>query len=346
MQEERLDCYLTMNVRDIYYLTGFQDIPGASLSLIVPARDEVTLLTRPLSFDAATAQATDCTVKGLALGENLSDGLVQELKSSTQKRLGYDDLPLQIYLRLATSLQGVELVPTSLVINQRRVKDTDEVALIRRACKLADAGVEAALEAIRAGTREYEVAAQAEYAMRRSGSSGFAFETLVASGPRSAYPHGVCSDREIKQGDLVIVDLGAVWKGYCSDITRTVTVGSPSLKNKRLLELIQEAHDKVLNEIRPGVEAADVDAVARKVVGEDCARYFIHGLGHGIGLDIHEAPTLSQTSRDVLEAGNVVTDEPGMYFPGYGGVRIEDTILITSKGAEKLTGASYPTFPQ
>ncbi|MCJ7609313.1 M24 family metallopeptidase, partial [Candidatus Bathyarchaeota archaeon] len=137
------------------------------------------------------------------------------------------------------------------------------------------------------------------------------------------------TEREICDGDLVTVDLGATWKGYCSDLTRTVVVGKGQEKAFRMLRRVKEVHDRVLSEIRPGVEAARVDEVARTVLGPGLVEYFVHGLGHGVGLDIHEAPTMSRTSKDILEAGNVVTDEPGVYVSGFGGVRTEDTVLVT-----------------
>ena len=340
---EKLDCYVATGVKNIYYLTGFLDISTATLSLVIPPEGEPTLLVARLSLNAAATQAQNCQVKAMAVGETMANRLLEELKKVSPKRAGYDTFPLQTYLTLSQGLQGTELLGRpEYVTDQRRVKDDDEVALMRRACEMADAGMEAAIEAIRPGAKEYEIAAQAEYAMRLRGSMGAAFETLVASGPRSAFPHGISSDREIMEGELVTVDLGATWKGYCSDITRTVVAGKASRKDLRILRKVKEAHNRVLEEIRPGAEAAKVDGVARTVLGPSLADYFVHGLGHGVGLDIHEAPTLSWTSKDVLEAGNVVTDEPGVYIQGHGGVRTEDTVLVTSDGCVKLTSVPYP----
>ena len=341
LQRQQLDAYLVTDVKSIYYLTGFLDITGAPLSLLIPKQGMPTLLTMPLSFDAALEQTHDCTVKSVELGESMAKRLVEELKSQPLGRLGYEGLSLKTFLALSAGLPRTEYVSLDLVSNQRMIKDREEVNLIRKSCQLADIGICAALEAIKAGVREYEVAAQAEYAMRSHGSQGFAFETLVASGPRSSYPHGLSTDRQIREGEFVTVDLGGVCGGYCSDITRTLVVGPPAPKDARLLRRVQKVHDKMLEVIRPGIEGARPDASARKMFGENYSRYFIHGLGHGVGLDIHEPPTLSQTSRDILMEGNVVTDEPGLYLKDYGGVRIEDTLLVTSKGVEKLTNAPY-----
>jgi Xaa-Pro dipeptidase len=341
LQKQQLEAYLVTDVKSIYYLTGFLDIAGASLSLLIPSQGESTLLTMPLSFDAALAQTHESDVKSVQAGESMVQRLLKELQTQPPRRLGYEGLSLKTFLELSTSLPETEYVASDLVANQRMIKDSEEIVLIRRACELADIGISVASQAIKVGVREYEVAAQAEYAMRIHGSQGFAFETLVASGPRSSYPHGSSTDREIREGEFVTVDLGSVWGGYCSDITRTVLVGSPSPKDVRLLRLVQWVHDKMLEEIRSGVEGASLDASARRMFGEDYRSYFIHGLGHGVGLDIHEPPTLSQASKDILAEGNVVTDEPGLYLKDHGGVRIEDTVLVTTKGMEKLTKAPY-----
>jgi len=178
--------------------------------------------------------------------------------------------------------------------------------------------------------------------MRAEGSEGTSFETVVASGPRSAYPHGICSDRVINEGDLIIIDVGAIYAGYCSDITRTVVAGKPTHKQTRLLNLIYRAQEEAFKNIRSGIKTKDVDASARKLLKDgNYGKYFVHGLGHGIGLDIHEPPTLSTISEDILEKGNVVTNEPGVYIEGFGGLRIEDMVLVRKNRGEILTVAPY-----
>jgi Xaa-Pro dipeptidase len=338
MKKEGLDLYLVTDVKNIYYLTNWLETPSASLSLTIPLKDEPTLLATPLSFQAAKSQTQYVSVECLPLGENFHNRLVTQLINRHPKRLGYDSLPLKTYLQLTRSIPAMETVAAELIVKQRRTKDKEEIAYIRKACEHADEAMDAALEAIRPGIREYEVAAQAEYTMRMLGSEGPAFETLVASGPRSSYPHGVSTDRKINDGDLVTVDLGSIWKGYCSDITRTIVAGTSSPKDQRLIKIVQSIHDRILEMFQPGFLASKIDAEARRMLSGEYRQYFIHGLGHGVGLEIHEAPSLSQSSVDVLAVGNVVTDEPGIYLADYGGVRIEDTVLITENGSEKLTG--------
>jgi Xaa-Pro aminopeptidase len=343
-ETRQLDAYLITDLKNIYYFTGFLDIAGAALRLLVPRDGSATLFVPPLSYEAARATAGNCLVEAVPKGVKPVTHLCRELTARHLDVVGFDDLPLAQYLQLTAdgTSSSIRHWPR-LVADLRRVKDAQEVELMKQAAALTDAGARAGMEWVRAGVREYEVAAEIEYAMRRRGSEGAAFETVVASGPRSAHPHGVASDRVIMRGDAVVLDLGAVYRGYRSDITRTVFVGEPSPQQAAVLQVVMEAHDDAFHAMRGGVEARVVDERARRIfAAKGLDQYFIHGLGHGVGLDIHEAPTLSPDSVDVLAAGNVVTDEPGLYLPGFG-VRIEDTVLIHAESGEKLTRTEYVT---
>jgi len=207
---------------------------------------------------------------------------------------------------------------------------------------LTSEGMRVAYEAIRSGVKECEVAGEIEYAMRKCGGWGTAFETIVASGVRSAFPHGGCTDKKIRKGDLVVVDIGATYHYYRSDMTRTLVAGKPSEKQKKIYEIVKQAQAKALQAVKPKAKARDVDAAARKIIeNAGYGKYFVHGLGHGVGLEIHEQPTLSQESKDKLMIGNVVTLEPGIYILGFGGFRIEDTVLAQKGKAEKFTKGPY-----
>jgi Xaa-Pro dipeptidase len=233
-------------------------------------------------------------------------------------------------------------VAGNLVRGLRAVKDEEEVKLIREACNLAEIGMETAAETIKPGVSQRRVAAEAEYAMRRKGSEGTSFDTIIVSGANAACPHGSCTDRIIRQGDLVVVDLGATYQSYRSDMTRTFTVSRPTEKQTQLYQTVLLAQQKAFKAMAPNVSAMQVDAVARQVIDTaGFGEFFVHNLGHGVGIDIHEAPTLRPASKDSLAAGNVVTVEPGIYLPGFGGVRVEDTVLVTGRGAEKLTKGMY-----
>jgi Xaa-Pro dipeptidase len=253
-------------------------------------------------------------------------------------------LPIESWRALAKSVGGEEkLEPANNLIREiRKIKDRQEIELISEACNLTSEGMRVAFETIKPGITGKEVAVEVEYAMRNKGSDGTGFDTIIASGANSAFPHGSCSDRIIREGDLVVVDLGATYEFYRSDMTRTFTAGKSSEKQRKIYETVKLAHQKAFEAIKPDISAREVDAAARQVIeAAGYGEFFVHNLGHGVGLEVHEAPILSPDSKDMLAAGNVVTDEPGIYLPGYGGVRIEDTVLVTKDGAEKLTIGPY-----
>ena len=341
-----LDGYFTMSVNNIYYLTNFMDITGATLGLAIPVEGMPILLAQPLSYVAASEKAEGCAVRNIGFRGSFLGETIRELRNLKFKNLGFDDLSLSTYLNLVKKLGSSTKVVQSpdILLRLRKRKDRGELECIRKAAALTDDGAEAGIEAVKAGVHEYEIAAEIEYSMRTQGSEGVAFETVVASGPRSAFPHGLSSDRIVREGDFVVMDLGAVYSGYRCDITRTVVVGKPSSNQLKMLDSVSKAQREAFRFIRAGERTRDVDAAARRVLSDEgFDRLFIHGLGHGIGLDIHEAPTLSPRSREILEEGNVVSDEPGIYIQGVGGVRIEDTILVRKNDGESLTRAKYYT---
>lgn len=230
------------------------------------------------------------------------------------------------------------LVPTrGLVEALRRVKTAQEVAAIREAQALADRVFGEVRPLIRAGVREIDVALALELGLRRAGAE-VGFDVIVASGPRGAMPHGVASERVIEDGDLVTVDFGARLRGYHSDMTRTVAVGTPSEEMRRVYNAVLEAEEAAVAAVRPGVTGGELDALARGILERHgLGEAFAHSLGHGVGLNVHEGPGLRKGSEDVLEPGMVVTIEPGAYLPGVGGVRIEDLVLVTEGGHEVLS---------
>lgn len=331
---------LILNSTNITYFTGF----GGATALLIPKDGESTLYVSGTNYEQAKYEVKVAKVEKLKRGENFFQKLCQEAKVSVTAKLAVDSIPIESWQALAkTAGDEKSLIPAGNLIKAlRAVKTPDEVELIREACKLADVGVNTAYEVIEPGISEQEVATEVEYAMRKQGSSGTAFDTIVASGASSAFPHGTCASRTIEDGDLVIVDLGAVVGGYRSDITRTVVAGKVGSKQQEIYGTVKAAQELAFKAVKAGVKAIEVDATARAIIARaGFGDYFVHNLGHGVGLDIHEAPTLSPDSKDTLEAGNVVTVEPGIYIVGFGGVRIEDTVLVTEFGAEKLTSAAY-----
>ncbi|EAG2965084.1 peptidase M24 family protein, partial [Listeria monocytogenes] len=220
----------------------------------------------------------------------------------------------------------------------REVKDEEEIALIQQACHIADQGFEHILKMIRPGMTEIEVANQLDFFMRSLGATSVSFETIVASGLRSAMPHGVASEKVIEQGDLITLDFGCYYQSYVSDMTRTFAVGDPGDKLKEIYQIVLEAQEKVLAAAKPGMTGIELDAIARDHIASfGYGDAFGHSTGHGIGLEIHEGPNVSFRADKAFVVGNVITDEPGIYLPGIGGVRIEDDLLITETGNKVLT---------
>jgi Xaa-Pro aminopeptidase len=256
------------------------------------------------------------------------------------RRLGFEaaHVTVDLHNSLAKALPKVKLVPTTgLIEGQRIVKDPDEKAVMRRAAAIADHTFAHILGRIRPGVRERELAAEMEHAMRLEGASGPSFDTIVASGWRAALPHGIASDKKIAKGDLVVLDFGCIYKHYCSDMTRTVSVGRPSAEQKKVYAIVQQAQASASAWVKEGRTCGEVDLKARDAIkAAGYGDYFGHGLGHGVGMEVHEEPRLGPKAPLSLKPGMAVTVEPGIYLPGKFGVRIEDLLLVTKTGSENL----------
>ncbi|MCW3996369.1 MAG: aminopeptidase P family protein [Candidatus Bathyarchaeota archaeon] len=334
-KQDKPATFAIFNQNNITYFTNFS---GAN-ALLIPEHGENVLYVSPVNYEQAKAETRGVEIQLLRRGENLMEKIA---KQTSATKICVDNLGIESWRLLAKAVGGEEKleVANSLICELRKKKNLDEIHLIREACKLSNLGMQTAAKTICVGVKEKEIAAEAEYAMRKAGSDGVAFDTIVASGLCCAYPHGTFMERTIQQGDLVMVDLGATFRFYRSDITRTFSVGEPSEEQAKMMQTVKLAQQVALGTMKPGVLAKDVDAAARRVIADaGFGEFFVHNLGHGVGLEVHEAPILSPDSKDVLEEGNVVTVEPGIYLPGFCGVRIEDTVLVTSDGAEKLTHA-------
>lgn len=337
MAEEQVDGLLVGSPANRRYLSGFT---GSSGWLLITA-DRAELWTDFRYLEQAAAQAPAFEI--VRHEADVYRHLGRRVGELGLGRLGFerDHLSYRQWERLRGGLpEKVELVPVAGWIEElRRVKDAGEIAAIRQAARIADEALLEVLADLRPGRTEREVALQLEFAMRRRGAEGVAFDFIVASGPRSALPHGTASDRVIQEGDLLTVDYGAVYGGYASDCTRTVVVGRAGERQREIYDIVLEAQRRALAAVRPGATGAEVDRAAREVIeSAGYGEHFGHATGHGVGLEVHEGPRLAATGGDdVLAPGMVVTVEPGIYLPGWGGVRIEDLVVVTESGGEILT---------
>lgn len=342
LERNKLDGYLVTDETNILYFSGF----FGAYRLLVPTSGESVLYVYSVNYEAAKTMAKNCTVELLQRGEDADKRLAKTAKKLKLKNIGFNSLDVSVYNKLKKTFRDVKLASASqLVSDLRSVKDASEIACIRKASQFTDIAVETAREVIKPGIQEDEVATEVEYAMRKQGSQGipWTFDTIVASGLRSAFSHGGCTSKKIQKGELIQFDVGARHQNYASDLTRTFLIGKPTPKQQKIYEIVKEAQERAFQKIREGVKAREVDAAARGYISkEGFGDNFVHGLGHGVGLAVHEPPTLNSASKEVLKAGNVVTDEPGIYIIGYGGIRIEDTVLVKKDGAERLTKAPYP----
>jgi Xaa-Pro aminopeptidase len=340
-----LDALLVSHLPNIRYLCGFSGSAGLLL-----VEEAGSVFFTDVRYDTQGREE----VKGAkvivarkalrnALGERIAArrkrarskgwtiGIEAEHLTVAERKLLADLLPSGVRLRNAPAL----------VERARMIKDDDELALMRAAVRLGATLFDRALEVLRPGAKEAEVAAEMEYAARRAGAEEMSFPTIIASGARSALPHGRATEQVIAPGGFVVCDFGVILASYCSDQTRTVWVGAASEEARNAYESVREAQEAAIAAVRPGASAGEVDAAARKVLRKArLGRYFTHSTGHGVGLEIHEAPRVAAGQKEVLKPGMVITIEPGVYFPGKWGVRIEDMVAVREGGCEVLTPTS------
>lgn len=329
-----LDALLVTDLQNVRYLSGFT---GSSATMVV-ARDGAWFFTDGRYRTQSKEQVTDAEARIYGTMAEFAEALQESVKVLGVSRLGFESADMRVasFEKTKERFEGVELVSTeSLVEDLRKVKDAEELALIRTAAEMADAGLGYVLERVEVGKTERELALDLEFFMRREGADDVSFDPIVAAAERSALPHAHPSERQVEKGAYLLFDLGCIYKGYCSDLTRTFVVGSPEDRHRDVYEVVLASQQASLDAIKPGVECRAIDKAARDVIA--AAGYpeaFSHGLGHGVGIEIHEAPTLGRESTDILTAGQVVTVEPGAYFEGWGGVRIEDLVFVTEDGIE------------
>ncbi len=335
LKKNDLDGLLVTKQQNWQYLSGFT---GTNAVLIITTDDQY-LITDFRYLEQAAEQAGGFhIIKPFALVE---DAVADQVKKLGLNRLGFEDdhLTYHLYSVYKEKLPGVALVPLHETVEKIRwVKDQEEIACLKRAAGITDEAFDNILDFIKPGVRESELALEIEYFMRRKGAQKSAFEIIVASGPRAALPHGVASDKKLVPGEFVVIDFGAVVDGYHADMTRTVVLGRADEQHRKIYDLVLRAQEKALEVLKPGVRCSAVDLAARDLISvEGYGANFGHGLGHSVGLEIHEKPAFTPKDETVLQPGMVLTVEPGIYLSGWGGVRIEDLILVTTDGIEILS---------
>lgn len=333
MERRELDSLLVSNLVNVRWLTGFTGTNGAALL----TRDRRLFLT-DFRYTEQAEEQVDAGFERLPAGRDLVGDLATQLTG----RAGFDDghMSVSTHRKLTEKVaDGVELVAAGGAVEElREVKDPDELERIAAAQELASAALERVLERGLVGRTERAVALELEQEMRAAGASDPSFRSIIAAGPHGALPHAVPRDVEITAGQLVVVDWGAVLDGYCSDCTRTVATGPLEGDAAEAYELVRRAQQTGLDAVRAGAGCRAVDAAARDVIAAaGMGDSFGHSLGHGVGLEVHEGPTLSMRSEGDLKAGNVVSVEPGVYLPGRFGIRIEDLVAVTDDGADVFT---------
>lgn len=334
MAQESLDGLLVTTFLNWRYITGFRGDAGAllitdkSAYLFTDSRYIEEAQEEAVGFSAVMTKVETDEIKTTVQREGL-------------KRLAFEKehVTYSAWEKLKERFEGVELVGVSLWVEElRMVKTPQEVQFIQKAQDIADDAFALLTNSIRLGSREIDLALEFEFTMRRMGSEGLAFPIIAVSGERSSLPHGVPSERKVADRDFLTFDFGARCQGYCSDETRTFVVGRLDKKHEEIYNVVLEAQLAGLEAVKPGVKGMDVDAAGRKVIdAAGYGQYFGHGIGHGVGLNVHEGPSAGKKSDNVLAPGMIVTVEPGIYIPGFGGCRIEDIVLVTETGSRILS---------
>lgn len=332
LDKEELDGILLTGRSNTFYFTGFT----GSTSICIVSRERACLIVDFRYTSQAREQAFD-GVETIQHDKGPLDVLMKICSECCIFKIGIEgnNLPYSEFLKIKEKLTDVKKIRNiqDSIDSIRIIKDGNELKFIQGAVDIADKAFSETLPLIKPGIREFEVALELEYRMKKLGASGTSFETIIASGPRSALPHGSAGDREIRMGDAIVMDFGAVYKGYCSDMTRTVFMGEMPKKLKEIYNIVLKAQMEAHDAARAGITGRELDNVARSIINnEGYEKCFGHGLGHGVGVEIHEKPVISPRGEETLKPGMVFTIEPGIYVEGFGGVRIEDMVFLTSNG--------------
>ena len=339
-EESELGGILITDPYNLQYFTGFRG--GEGYALFTGAQGILYVDSR---YTEAASQETGKAGSGFTVTEfnrehPLMDLLGRQLREDSVQKLGFEDRSMvcSTYISYREKLAPVQLIPLEdRLERERRIKTPEELDLLKKAEAIGDQAFTEILSVLTVGMTELEVAAELEYRMKKAGAEGLSFDTIAASGIHSSMPHAIPDDKRLEEGDFLTMDFGCRYKGYCSDMTRTVVIGKADAEQKKVYQTVLEAHCKAMGELRPGMRCCDVDRIARDHIREaGYGEYFGHGLGHSVGLYIHESPALNTRDETILVPGMIETIEPGIYIPGFGGVRIEDMGVVTENGYESF----------
>lgn len=332
-----LDGILLSDLANIGFVSGF----FTEDSYILISGQGKVFITDSRYYEVIEKKCPGWQVVCVSSQKHLKDYVAEYCETWNIKTLGFeeDKITQGLFAELVGYLSGVEMKPVGTIVKHlRMVKRPYELDCIRRAARSADDAFLHVLKLMKPGVREYEIAAEIQYQLKKAGMDGESFPSIVAAGAHSSRPHAVPGEYKMQAGDFVTIDMGAKYRGYCSDMTRTVVIGTADAKQKEVYDVVLTAQKKAVAAVKPGLRCCDLDAIARDSIGAcGYGENFLHSLGHGVGLDIHELPTVSRNCDIILEPGMVITIEPGVYLPGWGGVRIEDTVIVTEDGCEIIT---------
>ncbi len=337
LRKKKLDVFITSFLPHVRYLTGYSGSNG----LCVVTDSALTLLT-DFRYQEQIETEVPHASKQIVRGDLFAAAIKKNLFSQSDTIAFEEDyLPFASFQVVKKKLTGAHLIPFSGIVETlTAVKEESEVTLIRKAASITERVFEKILGVLKPGIAESDIAAEISYLHRIFGAEKDSFDTIVASGVRGSLPHGAASTKKIQKGEMVTLDFGCVYHGYCSDLTRTVAVGTPSSEAKKIYRIVLDAQRAAINAAQSGLPAKKLDTAARSFIEKNgYGKFFGHGLGHGIGLQIHESPRVFAKSEHALRAGNVVTIEPGIYLPGKCGVRIEDDIVIRDGTCEVMTSS-------
>ena len=334
-----VDLILITDPFSLRYYTGFRG--GEGIALVTPAS---AVLITDSRYTEAAGKESDFEVIEYNNSNPLFDIINGIMDKDQAFRIGIDDRSMTYsdFHKYRQMLKSAKLwiALDAALLKPRQIKSPEEIATLRKAESIGDKAFSDILNIIKPGMTELEVAMELEYAMKKNGANGFSFDTIAASGLNSSMPHAIPSEKKIENGDFLTMDFGCLYDGYCSDMTRTICVGKASQEQKDVYQIVLDAHLQILEKMKPGMVCKDVDSIARSYISDKgFGAYFGHGLGHSVGLYIHESPALNTRDMTILRSGMIETDEPGIYLPGKFGVRIEDMCLITEDGCESLASS-------